>query len=173
MFETEAELKELQLLLDASFDKAGERMLMIYDIGQRLSAQQLAGFRGIRLVAVASVNRKGEARVAPRSAAFLHGKFYLAASTKSMMVRRLVKNPRVAATYFERHLLVMCHGTVAFLRRGEAGFKSIRAEWEEAFNGGRDALQGIDVLLRLDATRLVAFAARSERYPEAWGRQPR
>ncbi|MGD0636407.1 MAG: pyridoxamine 5'-phosphate oxidase family protein, partial [Nitrososphaerales archaeon] len=68
MFETGTELAELQQILDASFERAGERMLVAYGADQRLSAKQLAGFRGVRLVAVSSVNAKGEPRVAPRSA---------------------------------------------------------------------------------------------------------
>jgi hypothetical protein len=102
-------------------------------------------------------------------AALLHGKFYLAANTKSTMVRRLWFNPTVAITYFENRLLLMGHGTVAFMRRGEPSFRSVSPEWEKAFNGGRDALLGIDLFLRVDATHLVAFANRPDRYPKAWG----
>src|SRR5271169_377707 len=101
MFETKAELAQLQGLLDDSFERAGAQMLVAYDSGQRLSAKQLAGFQGVRLVSIASVNAKGEPRVAPRSAAFLHGRFYLAADTRSTTVRRLRRNPTVAITYYE------------------------------------------------------------------------
>jgi hypothetical protein len=170
VFETGTELAELQQILDASFEKAGERILTVYSAHQRLSAEQLAGFRGVKLVAVASVNAKGEPRVAPRSAAFLHGRFYLAANTKSTTVRRLRRNPSVAITYYENHLLLMAHGDVVFLPKGEVGFSGVGPEWEEAFNGGRDALEGIDVFLRVDATHLVAFAQLPERYPVAWGK---
>lgn len=168
MFETGKELRELQHLLDESFEKVGERMFVAYDIPQRMSAEQLAGFRGIRLVAVASVNRKGEPRVSPRSAAFLHGRFYLAANTRSIMVGRLERNPKIAITYFENHMLIMVHATAEFLREGGEVFKQVSPEWLEAFGGGRDALQGIDVLLRVNATHLVAFAQHPERYPGAW-----
>ncbi|MDA4134215.1 MAG: pyridoxamine 5'-phosphate oxidase family protein [Thaumarchaeota archaeon] len=170
MFETEAELAELKRLLEASFEKTGERVNGIYGADKRLSAQQLAGFRGVKLLAVGTVNAKGEPRVAPRGAAFLHGKFYLAANLGSITVRRLARNPMVAITYFENHLLLMGHGSAAFLPKSDAGFKGISPEWKKAFNGGRDALQGIDVFLRVDATHLVAFAQHPERYPDAWGR---
>jgi Pyridoxamine 5'-phosphate oxidase len=170
MFETESELADLKALLDSSTKKAGERMFQIYDWDRdkALSAEQLAGFRGIKLVAVASVNSKGEPRVAPRSAAFLHGKFYLATNAKSTTVRRLWVNPSVAISYYENHLLLMGHGSVAFLRKGEAGFKDVAPEWKKAFDGGRDALEGIDVFLRVDATHLVCFAQNPSRYPAAW-----
>jgi len=173
MFESPTELADLQRLLDASFKLAGERMLVAHTPGQRLTAQQLAGFRGVRLVAVASVNTKKEPRVAPRSAAFLHGRFYLAANTKSTMVRRLWVDPAVAITYFENHLLIVGHGSVGFLRRGEPQFSSISPEWTKAFNGGKNALEGIDIFLRVDATHLVAFAQHPGRYPAAWGASER
>lgn len=169
MFETKTELDELQHLMEESFERAGERMFVAYDVPQQMSAGQLAGFSGIRLVAVASVNRKGEPRVSPRGAAFLHGKFYLAANTESMLVKRLERNPTVAITYYEAHMLVMGHATVEFLGEGSAEFKRVAPEWIEAFRGGRDALRGIDVLLKVNASHLVAFAQRPERYPSAWG----
>ena len=172
VFETTAELSDLQQLLDESFEKSRGQMLVAFDKNQRLSAEQLAGFRGVKLVAVASVNSKGEPRVAPRSAAFLHGKFYLAANSKSVMVRRLWVSPAVAITYFENHLLLMGRGRAAFLRDGGTEFKGVSPEWVNAFKGGRGALEGVDVLLRVDATHMVAFANRPERYPGAWAKTP-
>lgn len=168
VFETEAELDTLQRLLDSSFENAKERMTIKYGSNQRLSATQLAGFRGVKLLATGSVNSQGEPRVAPRSATFLHGKFYLAANVNSTMVRRLWINPKIAVSYFENHLLLMGHGTVGFIRKDESSFSSISPEWKKAFEGGRNALDGIDVLLRVDATNLVAFAQHPERYPDNW-----
>ena len=110
--------------------------------------------------------------MAPRSAAFLHGRFYLAANKSSITVRRLSKNPSVAITYFENHILIMGHGSVAFVYEGEPAFKSVCREWKSAFNGGGDALDGIDLFLRVDANHLVAFARHPERYPDAWGITP-
>ncbi len=170
MFETEAELAELQRLLDESYERTRERMLVAYSADQRLSAEQLAGFKGVKLVAVASVNKKGEPRVAPRSAAFLHGKFYLAANTKSTLVRRLWVNPKVATTYYENRLLVMGHGQVAFLRKGEKGFREVRPEWKKAFGGGEMHWDEVDLFLRVDANQLVAFANQPKRYPGAWAK---
>jgi len=172
LFETDAELAGLQQLLDASHQQVEERMSAIYSPEQRLSAQQLAGFSGVRLVSIASLNRKGEPRVGPRSAALLHGKFYLAANRDSVTVRRLFVNPMAAITYYENHLLLMGHGTVGFIPVGESEFARVSPEWKRAFRGGRDALLGTDVFLRFDATHLIAFAQRPERYPVAWKKRP-
>lgn len=114
------------------------------------------------------MNSKGEPRVAPRAAAFLHGKFYLAANRRSTTVRRLLNDPKVAITYYENHLLLMGHGTAAFVRGGEPEFGKMSPEWKRAFGGGRDALKGEDMFLRIDADHLTAFAQHPERYPAAW-----
>jgi hypothetical protein len=168
VFETKAELDELQELLDASYEKSPNVRYSGFDASHRLSARQLAGFRGIRLIAIATVNSKGEPRAAPRSAAFLHGRFYLAADSRSTMVRRLSMNPTMGFTCYENHLLIIGHGTAAPLRKGTSGFKELSPKWVEAFEGGRDALNRVDLVIRVDASHLVAFALHPERYPDAW-----
>jgi hypothetical protein len=120
------------------------------------------------LMAVATVNSNGEPRAAPRSAAFLHGKFFLAADTESVMVRRLANKPTLGVTYFESHLLIVGHGTATPFRRGSSGFEALRPEWEKAFRGGANALEGNDILIRVDAANMLAFANRPARYPKAW-----
>jgi hypothetical protein len=168
MFETKAELASLQRLLDASFERSGEQLRSAFNASNRLTATQLSGFQGVRLVAIATVNSNGEPRAAPRSAAFLHGKFCLAANTESVMVRRLSNKPMLGITYFENNLLIVGHGTATPFRRGSSGFEALRPEWEEAFKGGVHALDGIDILIRVDAANMLAFANRPDRYPKAW-----
>ncbi|MDA4114926.1 MAG: pyridoxamine 5'-phosphate oxidase family protein [Thaumarchaeota archaeon] len=174
MFETEAELEELQGLLDTSYEKAPGVRYSGFGSQHRLSARQLAGFQGIKLIAIATVNSKGEPRAAPRSAAFLHGRFHLATDSRSTMVRRLSNNPTMGFTYYENHLLIIGHGTPTPLRKGTPGFTEVGPGWAEAFKGGKDALTGIDLLVRVDASHLIAFAAHPEAYPAAWaGKKPR
>jgi hypothetical protein len=168
MFESRTELAELQELLDTSFERAGERIKLIYGPNKPLSAKQLAGFRGTRLVAVASVNSEGEPRVAPRSAAFLHGKFYLAANSKSITVRRLRRNPKVSISYFENRFLLIGHGRASILTKEGGEFERLTPEREEAFDCGTFTQDGLDVLVRMDLDHLVAFAHKPERYPAAW-----
>jgi hypothetical protein len=169
MFETEAELRTLQKLLDSSFEKSGGK-LAEFDRSHQMSARQLAGFKGVRLASVASINSKMEPRVAPRSAAFLHGKFYLASDSGSNTARRLRAHPATAITYYENHLLILAHGITSFLGKEDSGFAELGREWKEAFHGGRDSLRGIDTFFVIEATHLVAFAVHPDRYPAAWSR---
>ena len=173
MFETDAELGDLQRILDASHRKVEGRMSAIYGPEHRLSAEQLAGFSGVRLVSIASVNRKGEPRVAPRSAAFLHGRFFMAANRTSVTVRRLFVNPNAAIAYYENHLLLMGHGTFGFIMEGDPEFTKAGRQWEKAFRGGHEALLGVDLLMRFDPSHLVAFAQKPELYPKAWKNRSR
>jgi hypothetical protein len=170
MFETKKELAELQALLDSSFAKAKGIRYSGFNESNRYSARQLAGFRGVKMVAVATVNALGEPRAAPRSAAFLHGQFYLAANSGSTMVKRLAATPMLGITYFEDHVLIMGHGRASPIRKGTAEYKELSKEWVDAFMGGEDSLaEGVDLLIRVEADHLVAFALHPEEYPEAWG----
>jgi len=169
VFETEAELLTLQKLLDSSFEKTGGK-LAEFDQSHQMSAKQLAGFKGVKLVSIASVNSKMQPRVAPRSAAFLHGKFYLASKSSSTTARRLRAHPDAAITYYENHLLIMAHGTASSLSRNDPRLAGLEKEWKEAFHGGRDSLSGIDTFLMIEAAHLVAFATHPDRYPAAWSR---
>lgn len=168
MFETGTELAELQRLLDDSFERGKNIRYSGFNDSHRFSAAGLAGFQGVRLVACATVNSEGEPRAAPRSAALLHGHFYLAANSGSTMVRRLARDPHIGITYFENHLLIIGHGTSDAVRKGSPGYRALSLEWVDAFKGGRDALDGTDLLLRVAAEHLVAFATHPERYPAAW-----
>lgn len=169
MFETKKELAELQALLDSSFAKARGVRYSGFNDGNRYSARQLAGFKGVRLVAVATVNARGEPRAAPRSGAFLHGRFYLAANSASTTAKRLAARPTLGITYFETHVLIMGHGKASPIRKGTAEYKALVKEWIDAFMGGEDCLEGTDLLIRVDADHLVAFTVNPEEYPEAWG----
>lgn len=169
MYETSAELKSLQQLLDSSFERVGGK-LAGFGPKHQMSAKQLAGFRGVRLVSVASINSKMQPRVAPRSAALLHGRFYLASDSGSTTFKRLRAHPDTAIAYYENHLLIMAHGEASFLGRPDPSFAKLGREWKDAFRGGRDSLKGIDAFIVVEATHLVAFAANPERYPEAWKR---
>jgi Pyridoxamine 5'-phosphate oxidase len=171
VFETRTELAELQLLLDESFDRSEGIRYSGFNESHRFSAKQLGGFQGVRLVAVASVNSKGEPRAAPRPATLLHGKFYLATNSKSTMVKRLSLHPSLGFTYFENHILIMGHGTPTPFRKGTPEFKKIAPEWLKAFDGGKDALEGVDLFLRIDAKHLIAFATDPSRYPGGWRRR--
>jgi hypothetical protein len=168
VFETKGELAELQRLLDASYERSGRQLHKVWDASSRLSARQLSGFQGVRLVAVATVNSEGEPRAAPRSAAFLHGRFYLAANSESVMVRRLSNNPAIGMTYFENGLMIVAHGTAAPFFRTSSGFEALRPGWQKAFRGPAHWLDGVDIFIRVDAANMLAFAERPGRYPKAW-----
>ena len=105
MFETKSELDELQGLLDVSFDRSPGVRYSGFDARHRLTAKSLAGFKGIRLMAVASANSKGEPRAAPPLGGLPPRRFYLATNSESTMVKRLSVNPAIGFTYFENHLL--------------------------------------------------------------------
>jgi hypothetical protein len=172
VFETEEELAALQELLDASFARAGEHILSMFGAEHRMSAPQVSGFRGLRQVAVATVNSRGEPRVAPRNASFIHGRFILAANSKSTMVGRLARRPSIGMTYFEDDLMIVLHGTALPFRRESPGFESTRPEWERAHGKSLRELGDINLLIRVDAANMLAFAQYPQSFPGAWSGLP-
>jgi len=118
-------------------------------------------------MAVATVNSSGEPRAAPRSAAFPPREVLSGGQHRVCRGQAPLEQPALGVTYFENHLLIVGHGTGTPLRRGSSGFDALRPEREKAFRGGAHALEGIDILIRVDAANLLAFANRPGLHPNA------
>src|SRR5437660_2254141 len=102
MFESDAELSQLQALLDRSMTGSGEHLRSSFKLEHRLSARQLSLYlQGVVQVSAATVSSRGEPRVAPIDAAFFHGKFHLSTDVGSLRARHLSREPSLSLTYFE------------------------------------------------------------------------
>ncbi len=78
MFETDAELAELDAMFQAHLANANPHMLAIVTPERRVNARQVANYLvGTKHVAFATVNAKGEPRVSPLDSLFIHGRFTL------------------------------------------------------------------------------------------------
>ena len=76
MFETDAELAQLDALFEAHLARANPHMLAIVTPERRLSARQVTRYlQGTKHVAFATVTSKGLPRVSPLDALFIHGRF--------------------------------------------------------------------------------------------------
>jgi hypothetical protein len=74
VYETAEDPAELQELLDRTFSRMNPHMAAIVKPERRLSAQQVVTYlQGIKHVAFATVNERGEPRVAPLDGIFLRG----------------------------------------------------------------------------------------------------
>jgi uncharacterized pyridoxamine 5'-phosphate oxidase family protein len=113
MHESEQELRELQHIIDRSSARMGPHARSIMDPKKwSISATDICDYLvGIRHLAVATVNSKGQPRVAPVDGWFVHSRFVFGSSGDSIRMRHLERNPSVSATHFVGDdLAVIVHG---------------------------------------------------------------
>jgi uncharacterized pyridoxamine 5'-phosphate oxidase family protein len=113
MYESGEDLAALQDLLDASYARAGSHLRGIWGPETRLSAEQTAAeLTGVQLLDLATVNGRGEPRVAPVDAFFYRGRFWFGSSDRSLRFRNIRANAAVSAalTRGSETFLVLVHG---------------------------------------------------------------
>jgi uncharacterized pyridoxamine 5'-phosphate oxidase family protein len=160
VYETDSDLAALQEFLDASYERAGEHLKMIWTEEARLSAEELAAeLNGIQILDLATVTRRGEPRVSPVDAFFYRGHFWFGSAQNSVRFRNIRANHAVSGV-ITRNLetfLIQVHGDAIELdpRGPEAeGFARCPRElyefdWDEVHPNAPYA--------RIDARTLLAF----------------
>ena len=167
MRETPEDLRLLQALLDRSIEGAGAFLRDSFEMPEHsLSAPQLVHLlRGIHNVALATVTRKGEPRVAPIGAVFFRGRFHVPTVANAARTRHLVQRPAVSLTLHEGDdLAVIVHGRAEVLGLDHTDFPPLEQLFRES--GGGSVLDwGEGVYVRVEAGKLYTFA----RYPDRFG----
>jgi hypothetical protein len=113
MFETDAEIDELQRLLDGSVNRATSHLQAIITPGERtLTAEQLIHVaRGMCTLALATVTKAGEPRVSAVDGHFLHGQWVVGTDPGAAKARHLAARPAVSVAYLRGEQLgVFTHG---------------------------------------------------------------
>ena len=112
MHETPDDLAALQALLDRTFATAGSHLAGIWTKKVRLSAAALAAeLPGVQILDLATVNPKGEPRVAPVDGLFYRGHFWFGSSNHSFRVRHLRARPACSGAHTRGEALaVVVHG---------------------------------------------------------------
>jgi uncharacterized pyridoxamine 5'-phosphate oxidase family protein len=160
MYETEADLRELQQLLDDSYARAGAHTRSIWGEDSRLTAEALsAEMQGVQVLDLATVNAKGEPRVSPVDAHFYRGRLWFGSAENSIRFRNIRANPAVsgAITRGLETFLVIVHGRAVELdpRGPEAeGFARVP---REVYSFDWDAMHPDSPYARIDAQTLLAF----------------
>ena len=166
MHESEAEILELQGLLDRSMSNAGPHLRSIFSRNHWLSARQVCLYlQGVKQVAAATVTSKGEPRVAPIDAVFFHGKFYLSTDSRSLRARHLAKRSAVSVTYFESaDPVIIVHGRATFMQESRPEFLILDSEWVKAYGKSILELSQTVGFIRVDPTTMLAYALHPERF---------
>jgi len=113
MFETDAELAEMQSLMDASLAQATEHLQSIIKPGERtLTADQLSvACRGMCTLAISTVTANGEPRVSAIDGHLLHGHWYFSTARGAAKARHLGMRPAVSIAYLRgEDIGVFTHG---------------------------------------------------------------
>jgi hypothetical protein len=168
--ETAADLERLQALLNRSTEGAGPFLRSSFQMPEHsLSAAQLAGhLQGSLTVALATTTARGEPRVAPISALFVHATFCLPSVAQAARTRHLAQRPAASLTYFEGNdLAAIAHGQVAIVPAGDPAFDELDELQVAAGMESPRAWSGDGVYLRLEAATLFTFARDPSRYAGA------
>lgn len=162
MYETAKDLKQLQELLDRSYDGAGGHLTSITTPERRMSAEETVEFlQGMRLLALATVTADGRPLVGPVDGHFYKGQFWFGSSPDSVRYRHIRKRPYVSVTHTpaESHSITV-HGTAELVDINapeHAGFRDhcVSIYGEEWLNWGAGAFYA-----RINADKMFTFRMR-------------
>ena len=163
MHETAADLRELQLLLDASYARTGAHLRSIWGEETLLGAGELsAELPGVQVLDLATVTPRGEPRVAPVDGLFFRGSFWFGSADDSLRFRNIRRNPAVSGSVTRglETFLVLVHGrAVETDPRGPAagGFGDYA---REVYDFDWDAAHPTAPYARIEARTLLAFKRR-------------
>jgi len=165
MKETEAELDQLQALLDSSLSRATDHLQSIIKAGERtLTARQLvAVVTGMCTLALATVTASGEPRISAVDGHFLHGRWIFTTARSAAKARHLGARPAASVAYLiGEELGVFTHGAAEILNPADGAdhpdWPGILAHLTSHY--GESPMNWGDVVgFRLNPHWMVAFAS--------------
>jgi Pyridoxamine 5'-phosphate oxidase len=165
MFETSAELEELQQLLDRSAAAAGPHLSGIITDERRLTAEEVSRrLPGMRLLVVGTTTRDGRPLVGPVDGYLLHGSFHFSSGRDSVRMRHLAARPAISATHIPGdELAITVHGRAELYELSDPGRGELRQAMLDHYlpRQGPDFetwLDNLDALAaRIDAEKMFTF----------------
>lgn len=163
MYETHQDLKQLQWLLDRSYQAAGRHLLAVHTPERRLDAAQVAErLSGMCLLALATVTADHRPIVGPVDGVFYRGSFHFGSAAHSLRLRHLAKRPQVSATHLpSEHLAVTVHGravSVDLADEQAAGFReTLLAIYTPRYGPDWEQYMEQAQYMRIEAARMFAF----------------
>ncbi|HEY8456608.1 MAG TPA: pyridoxamine 5'-phosphate oxidase family protein [Actinopolymorphaceae bacterium] len=115
MYETQAEVRDLQKLLDSSLSRSTRHLRSIIVPGKTaVSARQLCDMlTGMCVLSIATVTAKGEPRISAVDGHFWHGRWIFGTDASAAKARHLRARPAVSVAHLRgEELGVFTHGKV-------------------------------------------------------------
>lgn len=164
MHETADDLRDLQALLDRSYDAAGAHLKEVITPDRCLTAVEVCDrLQGMCLLVLATVTADSRPIAGPVDGIFYRGSFYFGSSPDSVRFRHIALRPSVSATHLPgEELSVTVHGNAQIIdvaAPDQAGFRAALLgvyvprygpEWEAFVDSG-------PVYARIDAARMFTF----------------
>lgn len=168
MFETDAEIAEMQAMFDAHFERANEHMRRIVKASRRLTAKQVVQhLSGVKHVAFATVTSRGEPRVSPLDTLFIHGRFTLSTGSGATRLAHLRRNPACSAVHMEGdRIAVVANGSVEWINRDHPDHDEIHRAWTETYESDPYSWGDGVVFFRILPRSMWAYAFHPDEFPE-------
>jgi uncharacterized pyridoxamine 5'-phosphate oxidase family protein len=168
MHETPGDFQCLQALLDQSIEHAGTFLRQSFQMPTHsFSARQLVHFwQGSQTIAFATVTSKGEPRVAPISALFFRGRFYVPTIATAARTKHVIQHSAISFTYYQgSDVAIIVHGEATVIQPDHPDFVAVEAlQIEESGHSVQEWGEGI--FLQIIPRRLYTFARYQDHYPE-------
>ena len=168
MFESDDDLGELQALIDRTFARANPHLASIVNPGRRLSARQVVRYlQGTKHVAFATVNERGEPRVAPLDGVFVRGRFTVSTGGHAARLRHLRANTACSAAHVDGDTVgIVVHGHATIIGRDDAGADELEPVWHDIYGSSPFEWGEGVVFMRIEPTSMWAYAFHPEQFPE-------
>jgi uncharacterized pyridoxamine 5'-phosphate oxidase family protein len=166
--ESDDDLRELQALLDRTFAGANPHLASIVSPGRRLNARQVARYlQGTKHVAFATVNAKGQPRVAPLDGVFIGGRFTVSTGGRAARLGHLRANPACSAAHMDGDVVgIVVHGRATIIGRDDPGVDEIEPVWREIYGSSPFEWGEGVVFMRIEPSSMWAYAFHPENFPE-------
>lgn len=168
MFETDAEVDELDALLARTYARANEYLAAIVKPERRLSARQVVRYlQGTKHVAFATVNEHGQPRVAPLDGVFVHGRFTVSTGGAAARLRHLRANAACSAAHMDGDTVgIVVHGHATIIGGEDRAAGELEPVWRGLYGSSPLEWGEGAVFIRIEPTSMWAYALHPENFPE-------
>jgi nitroimidazol reductase NimA-like FMN-containing flavoprotein (pyridoxamine 5'-phosphate oxidase superfamily) len=167
VFETDADLEELQRTFDQTIRAASPHMGRVIRPEHLLTARQVVAFlQGPRYVAFTTI-AGNEPHASPLSSIFVRGRFTMATARGAEKVRDLRANPACSVVHMDDgRIAVVANGRAEWIEPGHPDHDAVHGAWTDA-EGSDPYTWGDIALFRLQPVTMWAYADDPTEFPEA------
>lgn len=164
MHETAEDLKNLQLLLNRSYEHAGPHLREVVTPDHRIGAARLIDLMtGVQVLALATVTSDGRPLTGAVDGLFYRAGFWFGSSANSVRVRHIRVRPSVSATHTRgESLAVTVHGSARIVDVADPLYAGFRSYCVETYGPAWNEWASEAVYARIDADKLFAFGFESQ-----------